>query len=311
MSLNTNIILAIGIPSFRRADGLEKCLQSLARQITTLADTQIVVIVAENDLDRQEALALVAQMAPSFRFALFGYLSDARGISPARNALLHHGFVTHGATALAMIDDDQWVEPDWIERMYHTLQAQEADVVGCTVLPDFMGTPHTWVQEYGIFHRKTSPTGPVQMIYATCGVMLSSRLMAKMARPAFDAAYSFTGGGDTDFFLRLKDAGGVFAVCAEAVAHECYPPDRQTLAYINQRTERLSMTNMTTRLRRKNSIAFALVAFLGETLNMAVATIAFACTFYSLKLRQTAVRRFLRARGKMRALLGASFEMYR
>jgi len=44
---------------------------------------------------------------------------------------------------------------------------------------------------------------------------------------------------------------------------------------------------------------------------MAFAAITFACTFYSLKLRQTAVRRFLRARGKMRALLGASFEMYR
>lgn len=311
MSQHSRMTLAIGIPSFRRVDGLALCLQSIEQQITTLDDAQIVVIVAENDLDQQGALALVAQMAPNYRFALHGYLSDARGISPARNALLHHGFVTHGAKALAMIDDDQWIAPDWIDRMYHTLQAQDADVVGCKVLPDFMGVSQNWVQDHGIFHRPTPPTGPVNMIHATCGVMLASRVMTKMARPVFDSAYSFTGGGDTEFFLRLKDAGGVFAVCAEAVAHECYPPDRQTLAYVHQRTERLSMTNMTTRLRRKNSPTFAMGVFLVEVINMAFAAITFACTFYSLKLRQTAVRRFLRARGKMRALVGASFEMYR
>jgi GT2 family glycosyltransferase len=311
MSTKSSITLAIGIPSFRRVDGLELCLQSIAKQITTLDDAQIIVIVAENDLDRQGALALVAQMAPNYRFVLQCYLSDARGISPARNALMHHGFAIHGAKALAMIDDDQWVAPDWIERMYRTLQAQDADVVGCAVLPDFMGVPQNWVQKHGIFHRPTPPTGPVKMISATCGVMLSSRVITKMARPVFDSAYSFTGGGDTEFFFRLKDAGGVFAVCAEAVAHECYPPDRQTLAYVHQRTERLSMTNMTTRLQRKNSTAFAVSVFLVEILNLAFAAITFAGTFYSLKLRQTAVRRFLRARGKMRALLGASFEMYR
>ena len=311
MSPNNRVTLAIGIPSFRRADGLKRCLQSVAKQITSIDDAQIVVIVAENDLDRQEALALVAQMAPNYRFALQGYLSDARGISPARNALLHHGFVTHGAKALAMIDDDQWVEPDWIERMYQTMQIQKADVVGCKVLPDFMGVPKNWIQEHGIFHRKTSPTGRVRMIHATCGVMLSSHILNRMALPVFDDAYSFTGGGDTEFFLRLKDADGVFAVCAEAVAHECYPPDRQTLAYVHQRTERLSMTNMTNRLRRKNNAAFALWVFVVQVINMGLAAIAFACTFYSRKLRQMAVRRFLRARGKMRALLGASFEMYR
>jgi glycosyltransferase involved in cell wall biosynthesis len=311
MSPNTNITLAIGIPSFRRVDGLELCLQSVAKQITSINDMQIVVIVAENDLDRQGSLSLVAQMAPNYRFALHGYLSDARGISPARNALLHHGFATHGANALAMIDDDQWIEPDWVERMYHTLQAQDADVVGCKVLPDFMGVPQNWVQEHGIFQRPTPHTGLVKMISATGGVMLSSRIFNRMPRPVFDDAYSFTGGGDSEFFFRLKDAGSVFAVCAEAVAHECYPPDRQTLAYVHQRTERLSMTAMTTRLRRKNSNAFALRVFFVEVIDMALAAIAFPCTFYSGKLRQSAVRRFLRARGKMRAILGASFEMYR
>jgi GT2 family glycosyltransferase len=286
-------------------------LASIAAQACSLPDSQIIVIISENDLERQEALALVAQMTPTYRFAVHAYVSKARGISQARNTLLDHGFGTHNAMALAMVDDDQWIEPDWLENMYQTLLATDADAVGCRVVPDFMDVAPNWVQELRIFHRKPQPTGQVGQIISTCGVMLGPRILTIMPVPRFDTDYSFTGGGDTEFFLRLRAAGGRFGFCAEAVAHECYPAERQTLAWVRQRSERLAMTNMLIRMRQAKSRWFFQAQAVSLLLTSLRGGILLAVFFWHPIRRERALRVLLRVRGKLRALFGHAFEMYR
>jgi succinoglycan biosynthesis protein ExoM len=308
---NTDGPVVIAIPSYRRPDGLARLLASIEAQVCDIPDKDILVIVAENDLAGQQALALVAARAPQFRFALHGYLSAARGISNARNALLRHGFGTHKARVLAMLDDDQWIEPDWLQHMVTAQTALGADVLRCHEVADFMGAPKSWVHDLAMYRRDIMPTGPIDLVYAANGVMISHRVMQIMPNPQFDDAYSFTGGEDSEFFARLQAAGGSFAFCAQAVVHECYPPERQTLAYIHKRIEWLATVGMARRLRRNPSLWFAGVVVLGQILGAGVGVLGLALTFYSVRLRQPAMRRLMRVRGNLRAVLGRAIDMYR
>lgn len=311
MSSERKADIVIGIPTYRRLDGLQRCLNSISEQVTSIPDNQISVIVAENDLDNQEAMALVAKMSADCRFALRCYLSPARGISQARNTLLDHGFGTHQARALAMIDDDQWIAPDWLEKMYQVFMNTHADAIGCRVVPDFMGVPHSWVQELKVFHRRPLASGHVKFINATCGILLSSRIMTLMPEPRFDEAYSFTGGGDTEFFMRLNLAGGRFGFCAEAVAHECYPAERQTLKWVRRRHERLAMTNMLIRIRTNKSPWFHAKQVISIFLASLRGLIILSLLFWLPKRREDALRTLFKMRGKVKALFGKEFEYYR
>ena len=49
------------------------------------------------------------------------------GVASARNKAMEMA----GGEYLAFADSDDWVEPDWLERLYTTAREQEADIVVC------------------------------------------------------------------------------------------------------------------------------------------------------------------------------------
>jgi hypothetical protein len=68
-------------------------------------------------------------------------------------------------------------------------------------------------------------------------------VFARLGSPAFDLRFNFLGGGDTDFFVRCRDAGMKFHWTAEAVITETVPRSRTSLGWIAQRGLRIGATN--------------------------------------------------------------------
>src|SRR5580700_11309025 len=105
--------IVVAIPTFRRPKGLERLLLALG-----LLDTseQLRVIVADNDAERREGVEVTERLAQTpYRWRLETLVVPERGIAQARNALVARALAVAGVEYLAMLDDDEWPEPTWLE----------------------------------------------------------------------------------------------------------------------------------------------------------------------------------------------------
>ncbi|HEX9159155.1 MAG TPA: glycosyltransferase, partial [Rhizomicrobium sp.] len=103
--------VTIAIPTFRRPKGLERLLAAIAMLET---DANVRVLVAENDAERQEGMAVVKRLtATGYRWPIELLLVEPRGIAQARNALVERA-LANGFDYLAMLDDDEWPEALWL-----------------------------------------------------------------------------------------------------------------------------------------------------------------------------------------------------
>lgn len=303
--------IVIAIPSYRRAECLARCLDSISALTGPFEDRDICVLVVDNDAQTQEALQVVERMAAGFRFALIGLLVETRGISQVRNAILDYGFHNQGADFIAMVDDNQWLESDWLAQMMAVQASHQVDVVGCRVVADFMGAAPSSLHGHPIYRRSSPQTGRIARLEGTCGILIKNPKGLPHETLRFDTSFSLTGGGDTDFFLHLERQGGKAAFCAEAIAHECYTANRQTVAWVRLRCERLGMTDTILRLRHAtrakaySGIALRIILAMGKG---TIYTTVYA--WHPLK-REIGISSFYRVKGRLRALTGRLFEMYR
>ncbi len=235
--------IVIGIPTFRRPQGLTRLLASIARQQAPFVPH---VLVADNEGKNGAGIrAVAAAQQGGFPFPLTTIAVPERGISQVRNALLRVAFTEMSADALAMIDDDEQVEPNWIAALVAMQQQGQFDVVGGTVLPEFESLPPAWSDGLDIYYRATKPPpGPADIIYGTTNVLLHKALFHHQPTTIqFDPAFSLSGGGDAEFFRRLHRRGTRFGFAPEAVSHECFQASRMTRKWAWQRSFRIGSSD--------------------------------------------------------------------
>ena len=78
--------VTVAIPTFRRPEGLERLLVALANLET---DARLDVLVADNDTDRRDGIAVVERLrSAGYRWPIAAMVVAERGIAQARNALV-------------------------------------------------------------------------------------------------------------------------------------------------------------------------------------------------------------------------------
>jgi glycosyltransferase involved in cell wall biosynthesis len=179
-----------------------------------------------------------------------------RGISFARNRGLDA--VGPDADFIAMIDDDERPEPDWLEELLLAQAATGADVVQGRVLPafapgtpawirdgDFFGYPAAWMRSGGRvggrvgqrlgdqskqawqdLHEVEAAATNTVLVRAAAVVALGLRFKSNLA---------LTGGEDALFFRKLRAAGHRIVYAERAVVWEDVPLSRASLAYVWRR----------------------------------------------------------------------------
>jgi succinoglycan biosynthesis protein ExoM len=157
----------------------------------------------------------------------------AHNVSVARNACLD------AATGdlLAMVDDDEWVEVDWLIRLLAAMREFQADCVFGPVHPVYpAGTPD-WIVAANPLHVDWGHRGR-RVLVGRSGNTLVRRAVITQAGARFDASLGRTGGEDTLFFHTLARAGAVMVVTDDAMIHEDAPPSRVNLGYFRHRAVR-------------------------------------------------------------------------
>lgn len=299
--------VAVAIPTFRRPNGLARLLDALARLET---DAAVEVLVADNDAEGREGLALCDRMAPSYRWPLEAILVEERGIAQARNGLVAHLLAHSDAPFIAMLDDDEWPRADWLEGFRRVQRQTGADALRGTILRAFEAPPSP--QAALLLHADYSraPSGLTPMIDGAGNIFVSRACFAELDKPCFDPAFGLTGGEDRDFFTRLHAMGKRFARAEEAVCYEAVPASRASLRWVLKRAYRVGNSDMRVFLKHRPSAAARLV----EIAKAFGAVVLYP--FFQLlcalppKRRALPLCKLARAAGKIAALLGIHYREY-
>jgi glycosyltransferase involved in cell wall biosynthesis len=224
MSLPMRPGVCLCIPTFRRPDGLRKLLSHVAA-----LDYQgrLAVAVVDNDGEGLAGEALVRAMAPDFPFPLTCVVESRRGQTYAYNTAFAAASRVPMTDYVAVLDDDEYPAPSWLDEMVAVAVRYAADIVGGPVFPVFEDPGH-WLARSGLYAPRRYVTGPVDMIHGAGSMLIRRDVLAHYLDEPFSNAFAFTGGSDLEFLTRCRRDGRSFAWADEARVSATIPRARTT-----------------------------------------------------------------------------------
>jgi glycosyltransferase involved in cell wall biosynthesis len=297
--------VVVAVPTFRRPQSLKRLLDALARLDT---DAKVTVIVADNDAERHEGFD-VCEGLTDYRWPLDRFIAPERGIAQARNALVERA-LAHKCDFIAMLDDDEWPEPGWLDAFLNVQQATGADALHGDILRAFEIAPGGLAARCDGIAPLLGETGRVAMIEGSGNIIVSRACFEGLAKPCFDPAFALSGGEDRDFFERLRRQGRRFAWAKEAVVHAWVPRSRANLKWALLRAYRVGNSDMRVFLKHAHTPKDSA----RETAKIAGALLLFPVLFVILGFASNravdALRRLCRAAGKIAAIRGRTYNEY-
>jgi glycosyltransferase involved in cell wall biosynthesis len=234
------------IPTFRRPNGLRKLLAHV-EQLTYAGP--LTIIVVDNDAEARAGAAIAEQLSRAFRFPLTCLAEPRRGHTYAYDrAFVSACRASPAPDFIAVLDDDEYPDPNWLTEMIRVALEYDVDIVGGPVFPVFDAPDH-WLAKSGLYAPVRYATGPVSSIYGTGNMLIRRRTLEQYLDEPFRHDFAFTGGADEEFFLRCRRDGRSFAWADQAHVFETTPRWRTTVGYLLRRKFRNGTG--ATRLERK------------------------------------------------------------
>lgn len=215
--------LVIAVCTAQRPNMLKACLNSLDKLIRP-AETELCVVVVENDAVPFFKGEAATEAKAAFTIPVFFYHEPRRGIPFARNAALAAA-LDHDPDWVALIDDDERAEPDWIEKLLAACKTFDAEVANGPVRRIYeKPAPHWWKSQL----LKPRPTGTEITEAPTNNVLVHARILRQDGLGLrFDERLTF-GSEDIDFFRRTHAAGVRMIWVDDAFVEEDIPASRVT-----------------------------------------------------------------------------------
>ena len=228
------IKIAVNLCTKNRPDELRRCISSLIEQHIP-AGVDFYVVVVDND-PSMSAKNIVKLFKKNYNNIYYLCAPDP-GIPQARNAGLNF---THkkGADWIAIIDDDESVQSDWVENYYNAACTYDVDLYfgPCFLLT--VNNPPSW---FSVRNKYQPKTGYPVLKKSTANVFMSAKVTSYDGFGLrFDERLRHSGGSDVEFFQIAEEHGCKSIAVQEAIAFEWMPPERLTLGYHYRRKVRLS-----------------------------------------------------------------------
>jgi succinoglycan biosynthesis protein ExoM len=225
--------ILLAIPTRNRPGLLDRCLRSLmAGAASDRHEVQVLVVDNGSDPDRAPDIGRLQAAAPDLDVALV--VEPRRGIPFARNRALDEADA-RGADALAFLDDDQTVQPGWLDALADAQQQTGAAAVKSAVRWEFEppGLYRDHFRDDIADPPPERPDGGFEFV-ATNGVLVMGRLWRRHGL-RFDERFPAAGGEDTLFFTQATRRGERLAMTRDTFATEFCPAAKQTRGWLLRR----------------------------------------------------------------------------
>lgn len=233
--------LAIVICTFRRPDLLRRALRSVAAQSAPKAWRGRLTVYAVDNSDEGDAREIVAQEAGASRWPMRWLEAHPANISVARNA----GVAAGNEDFVAFVDDDQELDPGWLDAVLAALDDDPADGWLGRVVASYETPERTTPAVRSLFSRDLdAPAGFELFAFGPRrrdGLSLATnncvfrRATCLNDAQVFDPAFGKGGGEDFDLFCRLQRRGRRFVWLPGATAREFVPAARCERLYLRRR----------------------------------------------------------------------------
>lgn len=296
--------IVVAIPTYKRPTQLARLLGALENLQT---EARLIVVVADNDAKDHGGYDFCRSICARYRWPLDPVIAEDRGIAQVRNALVERALSYPDADFVAMLDDDEWPSPEWLDALLKVQAETGADVVEGSI--QFEGGDQLGKGFDGVSSMRR-PTGPQAMLEGAGNILITRRCLETQGSPWFDPAFALTGGEDRDFFERVRASGGRFAWADEALAFTLVPEMRQSFDWVMKRAYGIGNTEMRIFLKYRPNFR----ARLAEEAKIASALLLTPVLALILAVVPNrgadALRRFCRNAGKLSALFGRQYNAY-
>jgi glycosyltransferase involved in cell wall biosynthesis len=300
--------ITVAIPTFRRPLGLQQLLDALA-QLQTQASVR--VLVADNDAQAHEGFDLCeALRGKGYRWPLTSVIVAERGIAAVRNALVANALSDPKTDFVAMLDDDEWPTPHWLDALLADQAKTGADALQGSILFAFDQKPAAWTRSFDGMSDIRHASGPVDMLQGAGNILVTRAALERLPQPWFDPAFALGGGEDFDFFTRLKRGGAAFAWSDEAVAYSSIADTRITMGWALARAYSIGNSDMRVFLKYQPGFAARMQELAKIAGAFVIAPLLFIANAFDSARRADALRRLWRASGKCAALMGRGYAEY-
>jgi succinoglycan biosynthesis protein ExoM len=215
----TGTRVAICVATFKRPQGLDRLLESLADVDVPDELVTMRVIVLDNDKDRS-AQSVVERYAD--RLSDLAYVVEPeKGVSRARNRLVSIALDRPDPPdCVVFVDDDEWVDPPWL-RTFLACSCRSQCVLAGPVLPVYGPSVPGWVQQGNFFERARNSNGSRALFVGAGNLLIPRHVLAAFpdGKP-FGEVFDRPGGEDTLFSVLVRRYGYEIRWCDDAVAHE-------------------------------------------------------------------------------------------
>jgi succinoglycan biosynthesis protein ExoM len=237
--------ITVCICTRKRKDGLKRLLESIEALIIP-AGVELSIVIVENDSENLTE-SVVREFAAGSRFKVSYYLETKQGIVYARNRSVAEA---GNCDFCCFTDDDEIVEPDWIEELVKCQREFEADAVAGPTMPSFTKDLPVYITS---FHKPNNyPYGTIVGSAFTGNLLVRKKYLDMLEGP-FESRLNFSGGEDSYLTKQIIKHGGEIRFNPNALASETVPEARTTVKYILRRKFRTANTELIIRsINEKN-----------------------------------------------------------
>jgi GT2 family glycosyltransferase len=218
---------------------LEKLLKSLeVLSFSTLA-LDITIVVVDNDPNGSSG-EVCARVNDSLPYRLFYFIESQIGIPFARNRAVREAINENDY--LVFVDDDETVDPSWLEELMLAQQQYSADVVAGPVVSLLPSSAPEWARAGKIFQHPSFVAGTQVHWCASNNVLVSAHVFTSFDE-WFDERLALSGGSDRQFFERVSQRGFKIIWTDKAIAREEIPASRANIRWVLKRMYRQGISN--------------------------------------------------------------------
>lgn len=300
--------VVVAIATYRRPDQLAHLLTELAALEDAPPRT---VVLADNDAAGRQGIACVAAMREAgYALPIDAFVVPEKGLCNVRNALIARALAVPGMTHIAMIDDDEWPDRQWLSALLRQQRELGADVVAGPVHARFRETRPGWAGETLVFRPERRPAGRTGMLWGSNNVLVTRDCFESGARPWFDPAFNATGGEDVDLFTRWHRAGRLFGWAPDAVVNEWVPPERARIGWVMRRMWRIGGTDVRVALKNRPGAGRRALLTARSGAILAARTVTLPLALVPGINRVDHLGQWVKSCGRIAALLGYSYREY-
>ncbi|KAB1641005.1 glycosyltransferase family 2 protein [Gulosibacter chungangensis] len=225
--------IVVAIATYKRPTELERLIRSILIAADCGPSLSVNIIVVDND-----ELGSAREVAESFNDSnIEYYVQQIPGIAATRNlAIEKAGEVDF----IVFVDDDEFVEPQWLTELIRVQKVTEAELVAGPVKSILPAKSPKFILESGIFDRPERPDGATIMEAGSGNLLCSYRVFQTRSKSEwFSNEFGLTGGSDAELTRRLHREGNRIVWASNAVAWEYVEPQRVSLGWLSKRYRRV------------------------------------------------------------------------